>query len=188
MSVCAKFQLSSWSRSDWKVWGGGGVVVVGSKWVLCLTQRSCFYSCFELSWVELRWVLTIASPCVPSTKQGTTRILLPSLLPTIFLSQDGWTQKPPSSLQWFNDLLKTLKIFVFLFLPKPPFYYDNIADILPKKSILSSMGLGQKPLLYLIGLITPKTKLMTDLSIVCKQQQNNNKKQHPPIQPVGKTL
>ena len=57
MSVCAKFQLSSWSRSDWKVcvWVGW----VGSRWVLCLTQRSCFYSCFGLSWVELRWVLTI---------------------------------------------------------------------------------------------------------------------------------
>ena len=26
MSVCAKFQLSSWSRSGWKVWVGGGVV------------------------------------------------------------------------------------------------------------------------------------------------------------------
>ena len=24
MSVCAKFQLSIWSRSDWKVCGGGG--------------------------------------------------------------------------------------------------------------------------------------------------------------------
>ena len=24
MSVCAKFQLSSWSRSGWKVWGGVG--------------------------------------------------------------------------------------------------------------------------------------------------------------------
>ena len=57
MSVCAKFQLSSWSRSAWKVccgvvgWGG-----VGNTWVLCLTQRSCFYSCFGLSWVELSWV------------------------------------------------------------------------------------------------------------------------------------
>ena len=46
------------SRSDWKVWGGVGWV--GSKWVLCLTQRSCFWvALVELSWVELRWVLTI---------------------------------------------------------------------------------------------------------------------------------
>ena len=33
-----------------------GVVVVGSKWVLCLTQQSCFYSCFGLSWVELSYI------------------------------------------------------------------------------------------------------------------------------------
>ena len=58
MSLCAKFQLSSWSRSAWKVccgvvgWGG----VVGNMWVLCLTQRSCFW--VALSWVELGWVLT----------------------------------------------------------------------------------------------------------------------------------
>ena len=32
---------------------GGGV---GSKVLLCLTQRSCFW--VALSWVELRWVLT----------------------------------------------------------------------------------------------------------------------------------
>ena len=59
MSVCAKYQLSSWSRSDWKVcvWVGW----VGSRWVLCLTQRSCFWvALVELSWVELRWVLTIS--------------------------------------------------------------------------------------------------------------------------------
>ena len=38
----------------------GGVGGVGFKWVLCLTQRSCFELLWvELSWVELRWVLTI---------------------------------------------------------------------------------------------------------------------------------
>ena len=36
--------------------GGVGWGRVGSKWVLCLTQRSYFYSCFELSWVELSYV------------------------------------------------------------------------------------------------------------------------------------
>ena len=59
MSVCAKFQLSSWSRSGWKVcawvgWGG-----VGNTWLLCLTPTLV---ALELSWVELRWVLTINFP------------------------------------------------------------------------------------------------------------------------------
>ena len=38
--------------------GVGGVGWVPSEY-LCLTQQSCFYSCFGLSCVELRWVLTI---------------------------------------------------------------------------------------------------------------------------------
>ena len=37
----------------------GWVVVVGSKWLLCLTSTKMLLSCFELSSVELRWVLTI---------------------------------------------------------------------------------------------------------------------------------
>ena len=53
MSVCAKFQLSSWFRSGRKVWGG-----VGFKWLLCLISTKLLLSCFELSWVELRWDLT----------------------------------------------------------------------------------------------------------------------------------
>ena len=61
MSVCAKFQLSSWSRSDWKVCCGGSTAYMwgstaymGNTWVLSLTQRSCFW--VALSWVELSWV------------------------------------------------------------------------------------------------------------------------------------
>ena len=51
MSVCAKFQLSSWSRSSWKVcvW----CVVVSSKWLLCLTSTLV---ALELLWVELSYV------------------------------------------------------------------------------------------------------------------------------------
>ena len=52
MSVCAKFQPSSWSRSCWKVCGGGEHVTTMSN-----SKASCFR--VELSWVELRWVLTI---------------------------------------------------------------------------------------------------------------------------------
>ena len=54
-SVCAKFQLSSWSRSGLKVCGGGGVV----EHVTTVSNSNA--SCFRvvLSWVELHWVLTI---------------------------------------------------------------------------------------------------------------------------------
>ena len=41
------------------VWVDG--VVVGSKWLICLTLMKLLLSCFELSRVELRWVLTIKS-------------------------------------------------------------------------------------------------------------------------------
>ena len=54
MSICAKFQLSSWSRSAWKVCCGG-VEHVGTM----SNPTKLLLSCFELSWVELRWVLTI---------------------------------------------------------------------------------------------------------------------------------
>jgi len=50
MSVCAKFQLSSWSRSGWIVcvgWGGGG----GGEHVTTVSNSNAF--------AELRWVLTI---------------------------------------------------------------------------------------------------------------------------------
>ena len=63
MSVCAKFQLSSWSRSGWKVGGGGWDGWGGlDGWVEHVTTVSnSNASCFRvvLSWVELRWVLTI---------------------------------------------------------------------------------------------------------------------------------
>ena len=55
MSVCAKFQLSSWSRSCWKVCGGG--VVGWCGWcgghvtTMSNSNASCFR--FELSWVAL---------------------------------------------------------------------------------------------------------------------------------------
>ena len=42
VSVCAKVQLSSWSKSGWKVCGGGVEHVTNSN-----------TSCFELSWVTL---------------------------------------------------------------------------------------------------------------------------------------
>ena len=58
VSVCDKFQLSSWSRSGRKVCGGSGVVGGWNTWLLCLTSTKLFLSCFELSSVELRWVLT----------------------------------------------------------------------------------------------------------------------------------
>ena len=48
MSVCAKLQLSSWSRSGWIVcvgWGGGG------EHVATMSNSNAF--------AELRWVLTI---------------------------------------------------------------------------------------------------------------------------------
>ena len=48
----------------WCGWVGG----VGSKWVLCLTQRSCFWvALVELSWVELCWVLTISGGSISGT-------------------------------------------------------------------------------------------------------------------------
>ena len=51
MSVCVKFQLSSWSRSGWKVCGDGvgwsGVV----KHVTTMSNSNA--SCFELSCVSL---------------------------------------------------------------------------------------------------------------------------------------
>ena len=51
MSVCAKLQLSSWSRSGWIVcvgWGGGG------EHVATMSNSNAF--------AELRWVLTISYP------------------------------------------------------------------------------------------------------------------------------
>ena len=36
------------------------VVVVGSKWLLCLTSTKLLLSFFEVSGVELRWVLAIS--------------------------------------------------------------------------------------------------------------------------------
>ena len=51
VSVYAKFQLSRWSRSGWKVWGAVVWVVAGSKWPLCLTSTLVTLS--ALSWVEL---------------------------------------------------------------------------------------------------------------------------------------
>ena len=56
MSVCTKFQLTSWSRSCWKVCGSGGVVGwggVGNTWLLCLTPTLVI---LELHWVELSCV------------------------------------------------------------------------------------------------------------------------------------
>ena len=56
MRVCPKFQLSSWSRSGWKVCAGGGGV--GSTWLQCRTPTLV---ASELLWVELSylWGLTI---------------------------------------------------------------------------------------------------------------------------------
>ena len=78
----------------WVVWGG-----VGSKWVLCLTQRSCFW--VALSWVELRWVLTIwHAPCV--------------CLPILDFSEfsftmfSGWMPVRYWCNGWFTPLLYTL--------------------------------------------------------------------------------
>ena len=52
MSLCAKFQLSSWSRSAWKVWGWWRGFQV-------TTKSNLNEVAFELLWVELRLVLTI---------------------------------------------------------------------------------------------------------------------------------
>ena len=54
MSVCAKFQLSSWSRSGWKVCGRVVVVVVEHVTTMSNSNASCFR--VELSWVELSCV------------------------------------------------------------------------------------------------------------------------------------
>ena len=57
MSVCAKLQLSSWSRSGWIVcvgWGGGG------EHVATMSNSNAF--------AELRWVLTIGSLSMINTK------------------------------------------------------------------------------------------------------------------------
>ena len=53
MSVCAKFQLSSWSRSAWKVcvWRFHGLYAFQVT-----TMSNLNPSCFELLWVELRRV------------------------------------------------------------------------------------------------------------------------------------
>ena len=58
MSVCAKFQLPSWSRSDWKdcVWW---VVVSEFQVATVSNPTKLLLSGFELSWVQLRWVLTL---------------------------------------------------------------------------------------------------------------------------------
>ena len=53
-NLCAKFQLSSWSKSAWKVCcgGGGGWEHVGTM----SNPTKLLLSCFELSWVELSYV------------------------------------------------------------------------------------------------------------------------------------
>ena len=59
MSIFAKFQLSSWSRSCLKVWGGGGAAQeqnICSKWLLCLTSTKLLLSWFELRWGQLSYV------------------------------------------------------------------------------------------------------------------------------------
>ena len=55
LSLNRPFQLSSWSRSGWKVCGGcwGGEHMA----TMSISNTSCFR--VALSWVELRWVLTI---------------------------------------------------------------------------------------------------------------------------------
>ena len=54
MSVCAKFQLFSWSRSAWKVCGGvGGVGWCGFQ---VTTVSNLNEVAFELLWVELSYV------------------------------------------------------------------------------------------------------------------------------------
>ena len=53
MSVCAKFKLSSWSRSGWKVCGSGGVVGCGTRDYKCLAPTLVALELFELSWVVL---------------------------------------------------------------------------------------------------------------------------------------
>ena len=65
MSFCAKFKPQAGLKVAEKfgvevpeiIWGGSRDYMVGSKWLLYLTQRSCFW--VALSWVELCWVLTI---------------------------------------------------------------------------------------------------------------------------------
>ena len=63
MSVCAKFQLSSWSRSAWKVCGWrfhGLYVRFHGLYAFQVTTKSnptkLLLSCFELSWVELSYI------------------------------------------------------------------------------------------------------------------------------------
>ena len=63
MSVCAKFQLSSWSRSAWKVcvWRFHGLYVrFHGLYAFQVTSKSnptkLLLSCCELSWVELSYV------------------------------------------------------------------------------------------------------------------------------------
>ena len=72
VNICAKFQLSSWSRSCLKVYGVNVAAEEGnycSKWLLSLTQRSCFW--VALSWDELSWVMlgfdnfrVYGAPCI----------------------------------------------------------------------------------------------------------------------------
>ena len=50
VNICAKFLLSSWSRSGWKLCGGRWV---GFKWLLSLTLTLV---ALELLWVELGYV------------------------------------------------------------------------------------------------------------------------------------
>ena len=59
MSVCAKFQLSSWPRSGGKICGSGGVVLVEHVTTVSNLNKVAFELLWvELSSVELCWVLT----------------------------------------------------------------------------------------------------------------------------------
>ena len=102
VSVCAKYQLSSWSRSDWKVcawWGGvGWGGVVGYTWQLCLTPTLV---ALELGWVGLSCVgfwqkfLEFIQKCITFAK----------LSPSQIQSQFVWTTEKALSLLNTNDHL-----------------------------------------------------------------------------------
>ena len=99
MSVCAKFQLSSWSRSGWKVCGGWGGWV-GNTW-LRLTPTLV---ALELFWVELSCVgfWQILTCALTMHSLPTHRYLVWTKIPR-------WTKRLPSIHHLF-PIHKEMKI------------------------------------------------------------------------------
>ena len=124
MSVCAKFQLSSWSRSGLKVWGAvhcGNMVSTLRQYggFQVTTMSNLNEVAFELLWVELssgelHWVLTITFKEQEINNYLTTAvraIMGPSLNPK--KGRRPFTEKKNNELKWqlgYSQLIDQYKV------------------------------------------------------------------------------